>query len=240
MRSYLFYLLCICIFMSCDQQQEGENYGASQSDSTEIDSKNTEPTTNLSQETETDTTDATEDISEKTDDEIEDEIKAFVPEGFRISMWKKGNLNRDNREDDVVLILEDISESEDDVEQEEQGKRPVILLTRDAKGNLREEARNKNIVICASCGGLLGDPLIGISIKNGYFSIEHLGGSRWRWERITTFKYSDKDKTWYLHKDGSIEYDIYDETGKKDETVRSKKDFGEIIFVDYHRNDIAL
>jgi len=172
----------------------------------------------------------------------------FIPEGYTVKDWKTGNLNRDDQ-DDVVIVLEEEKSNDSQTADNAQGaapasgssdfneaKRPVILLTRNKNGELKFAGRNDNIVLCSDCGGVFGDPYSAIVIKNGYFSIEHYGGSNWRWTRIMTFKYSEQNKTWYLHKDGGKSYHTSN-PDKEEETVLSKKDFGTIKFEDY-RSDM--
>lgn len=166
-------------------------------------------------------------------------LAKFVPKGYVILDWKAGDLNRDDKED-VVLIIDKgkpaenatsttgstaSSGNDDDIEEE----RLLILLTADANGDLRKVAENANVVLCSDCGGMMGDPYSAIAIKNGYFSIEHYGGSSWRWTRIITFKYSDKDGKWYLHRDGGDDYHASD-PDKVTTKVKTKKDFGIVPF----------
>ncbi len=73
--------------------------------------------------------------------------------------------------------------------------RPLLILIGNSYGNLKKVAHNNNnTVLCHNCGGIFSDPFEGITIKNGYFSVEHYGGSNWRWTEIITYKYL-KDKT---------------------------------------------
>jgi len=46
------------------------------------------------------------------------------------------------------------------------------------------------------------DPFLGLTFNSPYFTVEHYGGSTWRWERYTTFKYVKARQTFILHKDG--------------------------------------
>jgi hypothetical protein len=70
-------------------------------------------------------------------------------------------------------------------------------------------------------------------IKNGYFSIEHYGGSAERWTRTITFKYSTTDSSWYLHKDGHESFSAVDENAKKTTKIYTVKDFGKVKFTDF-------
>ena len=78
----------------------------------------------------------------------------------------------------------------------------------------------------------MGDPFMGIKIKNGYFSVEHYGGSSWRWTRIITYKYSKQDKEWFLHKDGSESFHA-SEPQKVETKIKTTKDFGQIKFEEF-------
>jgi hypothetical protein len=79
-------------------------------------------------------------------------------------------------------------------------------------------------------GGMMGDPYQGLVIKNGYFSVELYGGSRYRWARTVTFKYAPADSTWYLHKDGHESYDTMDESQKSKTKIYTVKNFGKVAF----------
>jgi hypothetical protein len=87
-------------------------------------------------------------------------------------------------------------------------------------------------VLCYNCGGVFGDPYEGLAIKNGYFSVEHYGGSSWRWTRIITFKYHDAKKAWYLHRDAGISYHTSD-PDTETESVYNQADYGKLNFEEY-------
>ncbi len=246
MKFYLFSFACVCLLASCSQNQSSE-------DRYQAKLQTADTLTNLSDEDIASPTKVNkldeEDIASPTKVNKLDaeDFLDFIPEGYTVKDWKTGNLNRDDQ-DDIVVILEEVAEGastanasqrvrkgaapSDDYEFNEK-KRPVVLLTRNKNGSLKFAGRNDNIVLCSDCGGMFGDPYSAIEIKNGYFSIEHYGGSSWRWTRIMTFKYSEQNKAWYLHKDGSESYHTGDPE-KVESKVLSKKDFGTIKFEDYH------
>jgi hypothetical protein len=80
---------------------------------------------------------------------------------------------------------------------------------------------------------VFGEPFEGITIKNGYFSIEHYGGSNWRWTRIITFKYDSTLKTFLLHRDAGVSYHT-SVPGKQETVLHNRIDFGKLKFVDYN------
>ncbi len=155
-------------------------------------------------------------------------LKTFIPEDHVVMDYEYGDLNRDDKKDDVILV------SYSKTEAEEGGSigRTTYILTRQTDGKLKKEGENGSVVLCSDCGGVMGDPYQGIVIKNGYFSLEHWGGSRWKWTQINTFKYDGEKKGWYLHKKGGESYDSF-EPEKVEETVSTVKDFGIIAFDDY-------
>ena len=87
--------------------------------------------------------------------------------------------------------------------------------------------RNDKVAMRIDEGGVMGDPYTNMVFKNGYFSLEHNGGSNWRWSHIITFKFDTVNYDWYLHKIGGDSYHTYD-IEKVETKVRSFKDFGKV------------
>jgi len=122
------------------------------------------------------------------DVDVPAEVLPFVEKGTTVAAIESGDLNGDGRQD-VVLVLEPA-----DPEQ----PRPLLLLLRDAKGQLKLAKRSAKAVFCRTCGGVMGDPFQGVSVKKGRFTIEHYGGSGWRWSTNFTFAWSRRDQSWQL------------------------------------------
>ncbi len=156
--------------------------------------------------------------------QLPESTKAFILPNHEVLKFQKGDLNMDNIED-IVLILE--TKEDDDM-----AARPLLLLLQDAKGAYILAARNDKVVACKGCGGMMGDPLAGIAIKNGFFTIEEEGGSRERWTRYITFQYDGTQKTWVLHR---IDETMVDTIEPKNDTksVKTAKNFGKIQFMHY-------
>ena len=155
-------------------------------------------------------------------------IAGFVPEGYVVLDTSAGNLNLDAYPD-MILVLKETGEESKSTDIDKPVKRPLLILTGGADGRYQLAGRNDNTVYCYSCGGMMGDPFTGVTIKNGYFSVEHYGGSSWRWTRIVTFKYSPEVRNWLLHKDGSESFNATDPETVKTK-VRTTKDFGTVPF----------
>jgi hypothetical protein len=184
-------------------------------------------TTNLPKEEKADTTAATivaTDSQSSNSTQLPTSAKSFVLPNHDVLKFQKGDLNKDNIED-IVLVLE--QKDGDDM-----AARPLLLLLQDAKGVYTLAARNDKVVACKGCGGMMGDPLAGIAIKNGFFTIEEEGGSRERWTRYITFQYDAAQKTWVLHR---IDETMVDTLEPKNDTksVKTAKNFGKILFAQY-------
>ncbi len=150
----------------------------------------------------------------------------LVPPGFTVLDSASGDLNRDGLKDYVVILKNDHEEETGDT------TRPLLLITARAGGSFQLAERNDHVVMCKNCGGVFGDPYAAIVIKNNYFSIEHYGGSNWRWTRVITFRYDAKTKNFLLHRDAGTSWHTSD-TEKTEEHVYRKQDFGKIVFSQY-------
>jgi len=156
-------------------------------------------------------------------------IRSSILPNHSILMMKSGDLNRD-KIDDMVVILKD--NAEDNETREEETPRPLYLFLGQKKGGYTLVAKNNRVVLGKDSGGVFGDPLNGVSIKNGYFSIEHYGGSNWRWTQISTFVYNPKYKDWTLHKLGNTSYHT-SEPELIEEHIQDVDDFGIVKFEEF-------
>lgn len=163
--------------------------------------------------------------------QIGDLPEAYVPQGYAILDSVSGNLNLDSI-DDLILVLKKENEEESFDVSDSTEKRPLLILVGLEDGKYRLAAKSNNTVYCYDCGGMMGDPYQQVVIKNGYFSVEHYGGSAWRWTKIVTYKYSKEDEHWFLHRDGGESYHTADPE-KVEKTMRTKEDFGKVRFEDF-------
>jgi hypothetical protein len=156
------------------------------------------------------------------------EIINYKISGYSILDTVSGDLNRDSYKDLIIVYRKDNEDKTSDINNNPV-YRPLLIYIGQSDGTLKLTAQNEKAVLCYDCGGMMGDPFSQIVIKNGYFTIEHYGGSAWRWSRLITFKYSNIDSTWYLHKDGGDSFHASDPE-KVTTKVRTTKDFGVIPF----------
>jgi len=155
-------------------------------------------------------------------------LKPFVLKGYEVLDLTTGDLNRDKYPDAIMILYKKGEEKTSDVIDHPE-KRPLLVLLGNAGKSYTLAARSDNAVYCVDCGGQMGDPFTGVTVKNGYFSVEHYGGSGWRWTRIVTFKYQPEAKNWFLFKDGGERFHATDPEKVKTE-LKTAKNFGKVPF----------
>lgn len=116
-------------------------------------------------------------------------INDFIPEGYDTLATTKGDLNKDNIED-YVLVLKS---TEEDKENPPETPQRILLVLLQSSGGLALAAKSDSAILCKDCGGIFGDPFEGISITKGVLSVSHYGGSAWRWGSTYKFRYQQND-----------------------------------------------
>jgi hypothetical protein len=159
---------------------------------------------------------------------ISDAMVKYTPEGWVIMDTMTGDLNRDAFTD-LLIVLQRENESESDSD----FVRPILIFTGNTGGGLDFRERNDSVTLCYRCGGVYGDPYDGLAIKNGYFSVQHYGGSSWRWTKIITFRYNESQKTWLLHRDAGVSYNVFEPEKEEPEIVSNQEHYGKMKFVEY-------
>ncbi|HTN18117.1 MAG TPA: hypothetical protein VL092_10575 [Chitinophagaceae bacterium] len=111
-------------------------------------------------------------------------VKDFIPNGYQIPQngLKEGDLNKDGAADiAIALFSKEEEKSVDD-------PRLLLVLLKAPDGYILAGKSDKTI-LCQGCGGVMGDPYAGITIKNGILQINHYGGSAWKWTIEEKFRY---------------------------------------------------
>lgn len=172
--------------------------------------------------------------------DLPEKISAFVPEGYSAIYLASGDANLDGVSDKILVLVKNTEAISSDYANDKPAKRPLILLLGQVDSTYREAKRNDNAVYCIDCGGMFGDPFTGVTIKNGYFSVEHgISGGR-HWEQVTTFKYDKVEQNWFLYKDHYVNYKMNEDTSPDAEalvvevdTLSTVKEFGVVPFEEY-------
>lgn len=156
-------------------------------------------------------------------------VRPFVPADYQVLATNSGDLNRDAYPDRLVVLDTLLPDS---LRRYSEARRPLLVLAGQPSGGYRLAARNDEAVMCGGCGGIMGDPFQQLVIKNGYFSVEHYGGSAWRWTHIITFRYDPTDRHWYLHRIGGESFHA-SEPEKVKTDLQTVRDFGRVRFEQY-------
>lgn len=158
----------------------------------------------------------------------------FDERGVEVIGQYDGDLNADGM-DDRILVLANENES-NSKEGDDAYYRRIIVLLGVKTGGFKKVAESKKIVLCKSCGGMMGDPFTNVEISPPFFTISHYGGSAWRWSQDITFKYNKKNNEIYLDK---ISYSTFHASEPNQQKVRveTKKNFG---FVPFSKFDVYL
>jgi len=160
------------------------------------------------------------------------ELSSFVPKGYSLVKYIKGNLNLDDK-DDVILVFgkngeDSLSSSENPLK-----RKTLILLGKDKK-SYQLATQNENAVYYYNYDLNFKEALVEIATKDGTFSINHYGGFATRWGRSSVFKYDPKRKNWYLIKDEFSSFKSDAPEGSEKETILTPKNFGKITFADFN------
>jgi hypothetical protein len=159
------------------------------------------------------------------------EVASFVESGTKAIALEKADLNGDGR-GDLILVLEKENPASD-----EDGfpvnQRPLLILLRGTDGKLSSAKRNERIIMCSKCGGVFGDPFEGVVAGRNTFSVEHYGGSNWRWKYSYKFNYSRIDKTWQLVRVEELHYHTSDPNKGETKIYTPPRHFGKIDVADF-------
>jgi hypothetical protein len=165
------------------------------------------------------------------------EVQPFVETNSKAIALKSADLNGDGTKDYILVLEREISEDEKADYPENQ--RPLIILIRSKDNKLSEVKRNESIVLCSQCGGIFGDPFSGVEVGDKTFTVNHYGGSAWRWSNSYKFNYSRIDNTWQLVR---VEKSSYHNVRPMKETLKETvltppKDFGKVDIADFDADD---
>lgn len=156
-------------------------------------------------------------------------IDPYVPRGFSVSDQYNADINQDGF-NDKILVLTDMREVSP--AQTEEGPRRLLVILLGTKEGFTVAVETDRVVYCKTCGGMMGDPYVRIAIKPPFFTVEHYGGSAWRWKRYTTFKYAKEQKSFLLHKDGH-EFFNASAPNKVQKIIQTSKNFGNVKIQDF-------
>jgi len=128
---------------------------------------------------------------------LSQDFRSFIPNDYDTldDGVARGDLNKDGIEDIVIVIGSKWEQDENWSEKASDSNvapRLLIILFGTDSGYV-QIAKNDKAILCKDCGGIFGDPFAGIEINKNVLSINHYGGSNWRWGYTHKFHFQDKD-----------------------------------------------
>lgn len=157
-----------------------------------------------------------------------DDLNAFATDGVKVLESIRGDLTANGRSD-VLLVLDPPATGTEKLG--EGPARLVVLLVRDAAGQLHKASENDRIVPCSRCGGVAGDPYAYSRIGKGQFTIVIGGGSRERWTDEYTFAHVGAKKDWFV---SSVVRRVIDTLTNKEKHVDlTAEELGMVSFADF-------
>jgi len=164
------------------------------------------------------------------------EVKPFVEKGTRAIAVEPADLNGDGLKD-FILVLESKTPTKPDEYDVEEDPRPLLILIRGSDKKLTVAKRNENMIMCSKCGGVWGDPFAGVTVGKNTFTVNHYGGSNWRWTADYKFNYSRIDKTWQLVRIEETSFHTFEPKKVERKIKTPPKDFGKVDIADFNPSD---
>jgi hypothetical protein len=151
-------------------------------------------------------------------------VRPFVPPPACAVAVARADLDRDGRGDYVVVVGARVARAA----AADTAPRALLVLLADPRGALRVAARGGRAVLCATCGGAMGDPFVGVEARAGGFTLRHYGGSSWRWSADYTFAHSRRDRAWQLVRVEEASFHASDPSAPRRRVSTPPRDFGKI------------
>lgn len=140
----------------------------------------------------------------------------------------QGDLDGDGDEDALIVIEHDAGHAAS-------APRGLLLLRRGVDGDMHEVLESPEAILCQKCGGMTGDPLQGIHIGNGEFTLRFEGGSRELWSSEYRFEYVRDRDFWLLT--GVVHGGLDRADGRSTQRRLAASDFGEVSLKSFHPDD---
>jgi len=160
-------------------------------------------------------------------DSVPAELKRLIPRETTLLDHQIADLNGDDRPDIVFIVEGKSGESDDD------GQRSLLIAVRQPDGSLKTVKQSDKVVYCRQCGGVFGDPFAGLEAARGGFSVNHYGGSNWRWSNSFRFAYSRRDDSWQLIRVEESSFHTANPNRIKSKAYKPPSDFGKIDIADF-------
>jgi hypothetical protein len=164
-----------------------------------------------------------------------DDLKVLSADGSKLLDAQIGDLSGQGGVTALVVLEHPAGASDSDAD--EGRSRTLLLVARNAQGQLQTLAQNDKIVPCARCGGVAGDPYSYSRVSPGRFTVVTEGGSREHWWNEFDFEYAPEINDWILQKAVRGVRDTA--TGRKKQFSLSARTLGVIKFNDFDPASLA-
>lgn len=123
-------------------------------------------------------------------------IEAFVLKGWHVVEKAEGDLNKDNLPDLAAVVEADKDVS--NLKEPDYPQKPRILMIafRQPDGTYALSIQSNESVLLSNEGGVMGDPLAGLTIERGTLLVQFYGGSADRWGYDYRWRFQNND--WFL------------------------------------------
>jgi hypothetical protein len=127
--------------------------------------------------------------------------KAFIPKGWKAQDEQAGDLNGDGLPDAVLQLIED-KPMRDAKDEFQERQRALLILFKTADGKYARAAVAGKLLMCASCGGMLGgdgeNPAGDVKIEKGVLIVSQLYGARESTDLLQRFRYDAATRQFIL------------------------------------------
>jgi hypothetical protein len=124
---------------------------------------------------------AAQNITEETQAVLTKAFSQFIKKGYTVLDTAMADFNNDGLAD-VAIVSDDKNDPDK--------SRSLVILANTTAGYVLSVKTNAAI-LCKGCGGVFGDPYAGIRFKKNIITINHYGGSAWRWTSDFTFRFQN-------------------------------------------------
>lgn len=154
------------------------------------------------------------------------ELSPLLAKDESVLAYNSADLNGDGLQD-IVFIVE-LNRARKGNAVDDDGRRILKIAVRLRDGSLTVVKQSEKAVLCRTCGGAFGDPFEDLAASYKGFSIQHYGGSSWRWSNTYTFAYSKRDDTWQLVEVDVLSFHASAPDKQEGKTYSPPRDFGKI------------
>ena len=117
--------------------------------------------------------------------------RSFILAGYDTIMTVTGDMNKDSIADYAMVLKSVKEEKERTIDDTTELPRRILLLLFKNEAGYSLAAKTDQAIMGKEDGGIFGDPFESIGIAKGVLTVQHYGGSAWRWAYTHKFRYQN-------------------------------------------------